>query len=296
MAMVQTICQSYKGFTKHKVRDAIIACKGQATTGHSSNAQFQAIVKSNTIKNFPIKPKHIANANSIFSPSIAGVRGKTILCKPSQVEAAPGCIPDNFHPLRKFVVLTRIAFLTNLLQKLRLATVEQLPPRTAQQLNTSLSKIFWLYACTGFIIKVVMMDQEFDKIEDKIKLVEINTTTACKHVGKIKHTIQTIKEHSQALLSDLPYSILPQQVVIHLVYFAVLWLNSLPAAAGYQKFTPLATSSLAASLTSPNTVLHPLALSLRLTKTQQSQIPCVSTLSWEYSSAPRGTVRRPTRF
>jgi hypothetical protein len=43
---------------------------------------------------------------------------KTIPCKPEQVEAEPGRIPDNFHQLHQFVVLTAgvngIAFLTTL--------------------------------------------------------------------------------------------------------------------------------------------------------------------------------------
>ncbi len=84
-----------------------------------------------------------------------------------------------------------------------------------------------------------MMDQEFDKVEDACDMVEINTTVERKHVGKIKRFIRTIKEPSRALVSDLPYTPLPRQVVIHLVYFAVLWLNSLPAAAGVSnKYSP----------------------------------------------------------
>jgi hypothetical protein len=121
---------------KRKVCHAIVACKGQAMTGHPSDNQSQAMVRSNIIKNCPVKPKHIVNTNSIFGPSIAGVRGKTIRCKPDQVEAAPGRIPNDFHRLHKFVVLTAdvmfvngIVFLTTLSQKLRLATIKQLPPR-----------------------------------------------------------------------------------------------------------------------------------------------------------------------
>jgi hypothetical protein len=106
MATVQTICQHYKGLKKRKVCNSIITPKGQAMTGYPSNAQFKAMVRSNTNKNCPIKPEHIANANSIFGLSITGVRGKTIHCKPKQVEAAPGRTPDNFHRLHKFVVLT----------------------------------------------------------------------------------------------------------------------------------------------------------------------------------------------
>ncbi len=85
--------------------------------------------------------------------------------------------------------VNKVAILTTLLQKLRLATVEQLPTRTTRQLNSSVIKIVRLYAHTSFSVKVVMMDQECDKIKDEIKMVEINTTPACKHVGKIERFI-----------------------------------------------------------------------------------------------------------
>jgi hypothetical protein len=246
VAMIQTIRQHYKGFTKRKVQDAIKARKAQAMTGHPTDAQFLEMVRNKTIKNCPVKPKHITNDCSIFGLSIAGVRGKTVRRKPEQLEAYPGCIPDDFHRLYRFVVITAdvmfvngIAFLTTLSQKLRLSTVEQLPSRTATQLSNSLTKIVRLYACTGFIVCIIMMDQEFDKVEDACKMVEINTTAAREHVGKIKPFICTIKERSRALVLDLPYTTLPCQVVIHLVYFAVLWLNSLPAAAGVSnKYSP----------------------------------------------------------
>jgi hypothetical protein len=120
MAMIQTVCQQYKGFTKREVQDAIVACKAQAMIGHPTNAQFLEMVRNNTIKNCPIKPEHCTNACSIFGPSIAGVRRKTIRRKPEGVEVEPGCIPDDFHHLHQFVMLTAdmmfvngIAFIRN---------------------------------------------------------------------------------------------------------------------------------------------------------------------------------------
>ncbi len=83
------------------------------------------------------------------------------------------------------VFVNSIAFLTTLSQKLWLAMAEQLPTRTAKQLNSSSTKIVRLYARMGFIVRVMMMDQEFNKIEDGNNMVEINTTAACEHVGKI---------------------------------------------------------------------------------------------------------------
>ncbi len=135
--------------------------------GHPTDAQFLKMVRSNTIKNCPIKPAHIANALTIFGPSAAGVRGKIVRRKPERVEAKPGRIPDDFHRLHKFVVLIAnvrfvngTAFLITLSQKLRLATVKQLPTCTATQLSNSLTNKVRLYARTGFIIRVIMMDQE----------------------------------------------------------------------------------------------------------------------------------------
>jgi hypothetical protein len=107
------------------------------------------------------------------------------------------------------------------------------------QLSNSSTKIVKLYARTGFIVRIIMMDQEFNKVKDACKMVEINTTAAREHIGKIERFIYMIKECSRALVSDLPYMTLPRQVVIHLIYFAVLWLNSLPAAAGVSdKYSP----------------------------------------------------------
>ena len=130
-------------------------------TGHPTNAQFHNMVKNKYIENVPVKPAHIniTNAHIIFGPSIAGVRGRTICCKPERVEAEPGRIPDDFHRLQKFVVLTadmmfvnRIAFLATLSRKIQLGTVEQLPSQTATQLIKSITKIVRLYTRTGFCI------------------------------------------------------------------------------------------------------------------------------------------------
>ena len=50
VAMAQTIHQRYEGYTKRKFQDAIAARKAQAIIGHSTNAQFQEMVRNRTIK------------------------------------------------------------------------------------------------------------------------------------------------------------------------------------------------------------------------------------------------------
>ncbi len=82
-----------------------------------------------------------------------------------------------------------------------------------------------LYTREGYTVDLIMKDQEFEKLKEKLGLIEVNTTAAREHVGKIESSNQTVQERSRAICSLLPYSILPKQVVIHMIYFVVTFLN-----------------------------------------------------------------------
>ena len=71
-------------------------------------------------------------------------------------------------------------------QNIRLVTTEHVPTRTARQLAKSLMKVVKLYARGGFVVRLVLMDMEFDKIKDLVGLVEVNTTAAREHVAEIE--------------------------------------------------------------------------------------------------------------
>ena len=120
-------------------------------------------------------------------------------------------------------------FLVTLSRRIRLFTAEFILTSTAAQLSSSIKKIVNLYARAGFVVNAILMDQEFDKIVDSVPLLEVNTTAAREHVGEIERGLRTIQERGRGIVSTLPFSHLPRQVVIHLVYFVVLWLNSMPA-------------------------------------------------------------------
>ena len=57
-------------------------------------------------------------------------------------------------------------------------------------------------------MQVVMMDQEFNKLVDKVPLLEINTIAAREHVGEIEREISTVKERICALRTTLPFTFL----------------------------------------------------------------------------------------
>ncbi len=81
-----------------------------------------------------------------------------------------------------------------------------------------------MYARGGFVVNMVLMDQDFEKLEGvvenidgNIENVAINTTALHKHVGEIKSNIYTTKEYAREICSTFPYMVLSKQLVIHMV-------------------------------------------------------------------------------
>ena len=51
-----------------------------------------------------------------------------------------------------------------------------------------------MYTRGGFIVNIILLDQEFAKLESSFDLIEINTTATQEHIGEIEQSICTIKE------------------------------------------------------------------------------------------------------
>ena len=122
--------------------------------------------------------------------------------------------------------------MTTLSRKIKLRTVEHIQTRTAASLSNALNKVLKLYARGGFLVNLIMMDGEFSKLESSFDLVEINTTAAREHVGEIKRSVHTIKERVRSISTVLPYTTLPKQLIMHLIYYVVMFLNAMPAKTG----------------------------------------------------------------
>ena len=85
-------------------------------------------------------------------------------------------------------------FLVTYSRSIKFTTTEYIPTRTAGKLAKSLMKVVYGYARGGFVVNLMLMDMEFEKVKDKLPLVEVNTTAAREHVPEIERRIRTIKE------------------------------------------------------------------------------------------------------
>ena len=131
------------------------------------------MVSNKTLDNCPVIPADIPNALALYGPHLPGVRGYTVRKKPDRVKTESLSVPDDYHRLHHFVTLTAdvifvngVPFLVTLSRKIRLLTAEHIPSCTVKQLGISLMKIVNFYQRCGYVVNVIMMDQEFDKVED----------------------------------------------------------------------------------------------------------------------------------
>ena len=76
------------------------------------------------------------------------------------------------------------------------------------------------------------MDKEFDKVQEHLPFLQINTTAAREHVGEIEREIRQVKKRTRCTTSDFPFEHIPTMVLVYTVYNVCLWLNAFPIRSG----------------------------------------------------------------
>jgi hypothetical protein len=128
--------------------------------------------------------------------------------------------------------VNELPFLVTSSWGISLVTIKHLPSQTAKCLVHTLEQVFRIYGLAGFVVQTTMMDMEFGKLKNLLAHVALNTTAAREHVGKIKQKIRVIKERARETINTLPYKKLPRLMVIELLHFCMIWMNSFPVRSG----------------------------------------------------------------
>ncbi len=72
------------------------------------------------------------------------------------------------------------------------------------------------------------MDIEFEKLKPMLHEIALNTTAAWEHEGMVERKIRVLKERARGTFNTLPYPKLPKVMVIKLMHFCTMWINSFP--------------------------------------------------------------------
>jgi hypothetical protein len=235
LMLVNTVRENFKGYPRHDVERAREARRIQGMIANPTKRKFAGMVREKLLTNCPITMHNIENANQIFGPDLANLRGKTTRAKLDHVRVEYARIRTDFIQPHKYVTLVAdvmfvngLPFLVRSLRGISLVTIKHLPSRTAKHLVHTLERVFRIYGSAGFVVQTTMMDMEFDKLKDLLTHVALNTSAAREHVGKIERKIRVIKERARETINTLPYKKLPRLMVIKLLHFCMMWMNLFP--------------------------------------------------------------------
>ena len=235
---VKTIRKSYEGYTLKEVERAIRARKAQAQAGHPSEATMKKEVshksESSLYRDCPIVAQDIKNANAIFGPSTACLKGKQVRKKPERVDPFYVSIPPNLIDLHKYVTLVGdvmfvngIPFLVTMSRRIRFITVQHVPDRKASALANVMKQVMNLYSRAGFVCQTALMDGEFEPLKAKlVGSIEVNTTAKNEHVGEIERKIRSLKDRCRCMVAAMPFAVLPNIVIKAMVTNAVMLMNA----------------------------------------------------------------------
>jgi len=235
---VNTVRANYEGWTLKEVRDAIRTRKAQAQAGHPSEATLKYEVshknENSLYRTCPVTSKAVTNARRIFGPSKECIKGKQVRTKPSRVEpnyvSTPARIVSenrDVHLVGDVMFVNGIPFLVTMSRRIRFATVQHVPDRRAPMLANVMKHVINLYTRSGFNVQTSLMDGEFEKLTEKLSgYIEVNTTAKNEHVGEIERMIRTIKDRCRAMEAAMPFKVLPNIIIKHMVINAVMLRNA----------------------------------------------------------------------
>ena len=158
--LVNTVRDNFEGHTKHDIAKAKEARRLQGMVGNPTDKEFKGMVREKLITNCPVTVQDVENANRIFGPDLANLRGKTIRTKPEHVRIEYVQIPRDFVELHKYVTLVAdvmfvngLPFLVTSSRGISLVTIEYLKSRTAKRLIDTLERVIRIYSKAGFIVQ-----------------------------------------------------------------------------------------------------------------------------------------------
>jgi len=123
--------------------------------------------------------------------------------------------------------INEIPFIMTTSRTIHFGTAELIKNETKSTIIKSLQQIINTYHGHGFEIKHILGDRQFECIRSHMEPqgINLNITSRDEHVPKIERFIRTVKERARAIVNTLPFEILPQRLIIEVMYNVMFWLN-----------------------------------------------------------------------
>jgi hypothetical protein len=238
--MVSTVAQNKSNFPIADYSRTVLARKIQIMTGRPSTKDLLRIVDNNLLPNCPITRRDLLVAEKIFGPDLGSLKGKTVRRAPQArvvFQQLPAELMRQYSKVTlcaNIMSVNKVLFLVTISRNIKFGTATMIVDKLQKMVFSALKDVCKVYKTCGSRVETMLMDGEFNcQRGDLANLgVHLNPTSADEHVGDIERYIHTVKERVRCIYNMLPFTRLPNRLVIEMVYFSVFWLNSFPATNG----------------------------------------------------------------
>ena len=103
---METVAGNKKGFTKRQIKGAETAKGLYTTLSYPSIKDYNWVIHSNKIKNFPVTVEDVATASKILGKNVDALKGNTTRRKPEVVKRDLFKVPKELMKLHKDIYLT----------------------------------------------------------------------------------------------------------------------------------------------------------------------------------------------
>ena len=224
MALISTVSENKKNFTKTQVNRADLARKVYEILMFPSIRDFKHLMMTNGIKNCPITIEDINISEKIYGPNVYSIKGKSTRSNPTpkiddRVEITP-----ELKVAHQMVVycadimyVQGVMFLITISKNIHLITVTHVRTRSAGVLSEAFDEVFRLYNRAGFTIAYLHVDPEFKLLRKRMEDndIEVSFASAQEHVPEVERCICTVKERYCTLVQKLPYHVMPTTMIVY---------------------------------------------------------------------------------
>jgi len=234
--MMSAVEDNKRKYTNREVKQAELAHDLYVKLARPALNDFVRIVREGRIMNCPITVADIRRWVDIFGIDIGTLKGRTtrdrapiVNVEPIPVEASKELTPVVMAA--DIMYIEGVCFFVGISRKLDLITIQNLKTRHTSEITTVVRSLNSVYKARGYRIDTILSDGEGGLKKAKIAIgdlgIKVNLASKGEHVPEVERTIRQVKERVRSFHTTLPYK-LDELLVVHLVYYCVAAINSIP--------------------------------------------------------------------
>jgi hypothetical protein len=213
--------------------------------GFTPAQRLRAILNAGAVIECPVTSRDVAVAESIYGPSVPGLKGRTTRTKPNEgrkIEPGADLESKELHLHADVMFINEHAFLLGVFMPIDLTVVTSLEEtRNKAKLRSAVEAQLNEVEKRGFSVPVLHCDNEFK--DEQVEQAISNRNMVFNEVGPGQHEpiserkVRVVKERARAVLHSLPF-MLPAKLLLYLVLFVVFCLNIVPVKCGGTYISP----------------------------------------------------------